>query len=47
MLARGFTGEVRSRAVWRAGARDYVWAAAVPAALAAVVALELTVRRGF
>ena len=47
MLARGFTGEVHSRAVWRAGARDYVWAAAVPAALAAVVALELTVRRGF
>jgi len=47
MLARGFTGEVRARAVWRAGARDYVWALAVPAILAAVVALEMTVTRGF
>ena len=47
MLARGFTGEVRSRAVWRVHARDYVWAVVVPAVVVAVVALELTVTPGF
>ncbi len=47
MLARGFQGEVRTLSVWRLGARDGVWAAAVTLALAAVAALELSVVRGF
>jgi cobalt ECF transporter T component CbiQ len=47
MLARGFTGEVRTLAVWRLRAVDYAWAAAVTVALIAVVILEATVTRGF
>ena len=47
MLARGFDGEVRTLSVWRAGTLDYVWATSVALALAIVVALELTVTRGF
>jgi len=47
MLARGFDGEVRTLSVWRVRTLDYVWAATVALALLAVVALELTVTRGF
>ena len=47
MLARGFTGEAHTLTVWRVRRIDYLWGAGVAAALAAVIALDLTVGRGF
>jgi cobalt/nickel transport system permease protein len=47
MLARGYDGETRALDAWHAGRVDLVWSAAVAVAVAAVVALELTVTRVF
>jgi cobalt ECF transporter T component CbiQ len=47
MLARGFTGEARTLTAWRVRRIDYLWAAVVVAALTAVIALDLSLRRGF
>jgi cobalt/nickel transport system permease protein len=47
MVSRGFRGEVRTLERWRLARVDLVFGSAVTVAVAAVIALELTVSRGF